>query len=147
MLFQVLETCPDGWHYLRSPSGWMTGETMREYGVKLHGALVKKGLLDKEGSGQKVFLFLDGYSAHMDIDFSKFCEDHGIILICLMANATHVMQPVDVGINAPLKHYWQREIQKHKLQTGEKITKLTIGPKLSAAFQMISPVTVKNAFR
>lgn len=145
--FQVLETCPEGWHYLRSPSGWMTGETMRDYGVKLHEALVKKGLLDREGSQQKVFLFVDGYSAHLDVEFSQFCEERGIILICLLANATHVLQPVDVGINAPLKHYWQKEIQKHKLLTGERITKHTIGPKLAAAFENVSPTTVKNSFR
>lgn len=145
--FKVLDTCPEGWSYLRSESGWMTGSTMLEYGKKLHSALVKKGTLDQSGAGQSVFLFVDGYSAHLDIEFSKFCEDNGIILICLMANATHVIQPVDVGINAPLKHYWVKELQKHKLETGEKITKHTLGPKLSEAFEMISAQTVKNAFR
>lgn len=120
---------------------------MLEYGKALHRALVDKGLLNEEGDGQKVFLFLDGYSAHLDVEFSQFCESHGIVLICLMANATHVLQPVDVGINAPLKHYWARELQKHKLSTGERITKYTIGPKLSDAFKSVTPQTIKNAFR
>lgn len=142
-----METCPEGWSYLRSDSGWMTGTTMVEYGHKLHAALVARGSLDSVGASQKVFLFVDGYSAHLNLDFSKFCEDHGIILICLLANATHVVQPVDVGINAPLKHYWARELQKHKLQTGERITKLTLGPKLANAFEKITAETVKNAFR
>jgi len=146
-LLKVMDTCPKGWSYIRTESGWFTGEAMLEYGQILHRDLVQKGLLDEEGNGQKVILFLDGYSAHLDVTFSKFCEDHGIILVCLLANSTHVLQPVDVGINAPLKHCWAKELQNHKLDSGERITKMNVGSKLAAAFSRITQSTIKNAFK
>jgi hypothetical protein len=142
-----MESRPVGWEYLRSDSGWMTGTTMLEYGKFLHRTLVQKGLLDETGSGQKVLLFLDGYSAHMDLSFSEFCEDHGIVLICFIPNATHLLQPVDLGINAPLKKYWSKALQLHKLKSGERITKYNIGSKLFEAFGQITELSVKNAFK
>jgi hypothetical protein len=142
-----METCPEGWDYLRTDSGWMTGSAMLEYAKIFHRDLVQQGLLDVEGDRQKVILYLDGYSAHLDCDFSEFCDAHGIILFCLLANATHLLQPVDVGINAPLKAYWAKELQRHKLTSGERITKLNVGAKLAAAFAQIKPETIRNSFR
>jgi hypothetical protein len=125
----------------------MTGESMVEYVKIFHKCMVSKDLLDKEGNNQKVVLYLDGYSAHLDVDVSQFCEDHGIILLCLPANATHLLQPVDVGINAPLKKFWCRELQNHKMASGGRINKYNIGSKLEPAFQRVTKSTIVNSFR
>jgi len=125
----------------------MTGSSMLEYARILHRDLVQKGLLDKEGAAQKVVLFLDSYPAHLEIEFSKFCEEHGIILICLLENANHILQPIEAVMSAILKQHCDKEFQDHKLSCGESVNKLNIGSKLDAALKKISSTIIQYAFR
>jgi hypothetical protein len=143
----VLDTKPEGWEYIRSESGWMNGPALLVWARLFHKVLVRQDKLDQEGNRQKVILFLDGYSAHLDAAFSSFCEEHGIVLFCLIANSTHILQPVDVGISAPLKRYWCKAVQSHKLSSSDRVTKHNVGDKLREAFSRVSSETIKNAFR
>ena len=45
-----------------------------------------------------VILFVKGYVSHFNLQTSQFCEENGIILVVLYANATHILQFV-IGIN------------------------------------------------
>lgn len=47
-------------------------------------------------------LFLDGHSSHITRQVINFCEDNKIILLCLPAHSTHILQPLDVGVFGPL---------------------------------------------
>lgn len=56
---------------------------------------------------QPVAVFLDGYVSHLSLPVCEFCNKNGIILITLPRNATHILQPMDVGIFGPLKKLWK----------------------------------------
>ena len=62
-----------------------------------------------------VILFFDGHTSHVGEDSVVSCHENNIILYCLLANATHLIQPMDVGFFSPFKDMftdsvleWQR---------------------------------------
>lgn len=54
---------------------------------------------------------------------NEFCKNEKIILISLPANATHMMQPLDVALFAPLKKKWKKYLKKYKLELLKDVTK------------------------
>ena len=50
-------------------------------------------------------LLLDGYGAHHTYPFLKFCKAHNIIPFGFPPHTTHLLQPLDVAVFQPLKHY------------------------------------------
>ena len=53
-------------------------------------------------------LLLDGYGSHCTYKFLDHCEKHNIVLFCLPPHATHLLQPLDVVVFQPYKH-WHAE--------------------------------------
>lgn len=52
---------------------------------------------------------------------SEFCKDNGIILVALHANATHILQPMDVAIFHPLKVKWLKAVQQWRFENNDAI--------------------------
>lgn len=50
-------------------------------------------------------LLLDGHGSHCTRDFITFCDEKNIIPFCLPAHTTHLIQPLDVVVFQPLKHF------------------------------------------
>jgi len=64
-------------------------------------------------------LLLDGHSAHVgNYDYINDAINHNIHLICLPSHATHVLQPLDVGIFGPLSTYYKQELEDRVRQLG-----------------------------
>lgn len=47
-------------------------------------------------------LILDGHASHISTAAIEFCIRQKIILLCLPAHTTHILQPLDVGVFGPL---------------------------------------------
>lgn len=56
-------------------------------------------------------MLLDGHSSHCTLEFIQFCDDHLIIPFCLPSHSTHLLQPLDVRIFQPYKHYHTQAIE------------------------------------
>lgn len=127
----------------RSKKGWMTSETFFSY--------VSNTLLPylKNKSIQLPILYiLDGHKSHLTYNLSKFCSDNGIFLYALLPNATHILQPADVSLFAPLKSKWKKVVSEWKKSNNNKIVnKATFPLLLENAVQEIVADTVKNGFR
>ncbi|KAJ8884996.1 hypothetical protein PR048_011192 [Dryococelus australis] len=88
----LVASLPTQWGFGKSPNGWMTGEVLYEFMKNIfHPWLFKQNI------SLPVVLFVDGHSSHLILHTSKFCDEHGIILVALLPNATHILQPMDVG--------------------------------------------------
>ena len=46
---------------------------------------------------------MDGHSSHMTANFIAFCMEYLIDLLILPPHISHLLQPLDVGVFAPLK--------------------------------------------
>ncbi len=70
-------------------------------------------------------MILDGHDSHKSYDFITFCEQHGIILLCLPPHSTHLVQPLDVGVFSPLKTAYCNEIDVLSRARRDNINKKT----------------------
>ena len=64
-------------------------------------------------------LLMDGYGSHHTIEFIDYCEKNKIIPFGLPAHTTHLLQPLDVVVFQPLKH-WHAEAVKNAMATGDE---------------------------
>lgn len=69
-------------------------------------------------------LLMDGYGSHHTKEFLEYCEEKRIIPLALPSHTTHLLQPLDVCVFQPLKH-WHAEAVNDAVQMGdETFTKL-----------------------
>ncbi|XP_039302911.1 uncharacterized protein LOC120357158 [Solenopsis invicta] len=101
-----LAKAPPGWGIGKSENGWMTYIAFYEYFAN-----VFNKYLQDENIKTPVIVFLDGHISHMSYCLSSFCKQQQIILCCLPPNATHILQPLDVAVFAPLKKHWQKFVK------------------------------------
>jgi DDE superfamily endonuclease len=67
--------------------------------------------------GQHCLLLMDGHGSHLTYDFIVKCYEYGIIPFCLPPHTTHILQPLDVCVFLPYKH-WHQVVLLRKVQEG-----------------------------
>ncbi|KAJ3615977.1 hypothetical protein MTP99_005568 [Tenebrio molitor] len=127
----VIDAAPPHWGIGKSDSGWMQSENFYEYFANVfHPFLVKSNIQ------RPVVMFLDGHGSHLSLALSAFCRENQIILVCLPANATHIMQPLDVAFFYPLKQKWKTFTRKWMYDhDGFTITKKDVPGALNTIMQ------------
>jgi hypothetical protein len=86
-----------GYHICTSENGW----TDNELGL----AYLEKHFEPQSSQHQKGeyrILIVDGHDSHLTTDALRFCIEKKIILLCLPPHATHMLQPLDVGVFGPV---------------------------------------------
>ncbi|KAJ3453677.1 hypothetical protein MRS44_017924 [Fusarium solani] len=66
---------------------------------------------------EKRVILLDGCESHFTKELYVYCEQHNIDLFPFPAHLTHFMQPLDVGVFSPYKH-WQQHILYREISDG-----------------------------
>ena len=64
-----------------------------------------------ERQGQYRLLIFDGHASHVSTAAVDFCLRNDIILLCLPPHSTHVLQPLDIGLFAPLATAYKANIR------------------------------------
>jgi hypothetical protein len=59
-----------------------------------------------------VCVLISFFRAHFDLEFLFKCKEHNIMFIPLPKNATHILQPLDVGFFSEFKREWSRVVQE-----------------------------------
>lgn len=76
---------------------------------------------------------MDGYRCHYSYELVEAASALGVLLVCLPANATHLLQPLDVSVFSALKRQIRSRVHSHMLATGSvnfsKADAITIGSK------------------
>ena len=80
--------------------------------------------LKNKARGAKRLLLLDGYGSHHTREFIRFCDNNGIIPFGLPPHTTHYLQPLDVVVFQPLKHYHAKAVDIVVREGCTNITKL-----------------------
>ena len=73
----------------------------------------------KRQQGAWRLLLMDGHGSHHTYEFLKFCEDHKIKAVGMPPHTTHLLQPLDVCVFQPLKH-WHSEAVNEAVQNGDE---------------------------
>ncbi|XP_033220991.1 uncharacterized protein LOC117175391 [Belonocnema kinseyi] len=138
----VMQGVPENFAVGRSPSSWMISATFYEYIADVfYQRLVRKQ------EEFPVLLVFDGHKSHINLELHEFCVEKRILLICLPPNATHILQPCNVGIFRPLNVEWRKVVRNHQARSIQSITKVNFAPLFHEAFNKASKVeTIQNAF-
>lgn len=100
---RIQESLPNGYSAGFSDNGWMTAKNFFEYVTNIfYSWLIRNNI------AFPIILFVDGHSSHITLPLSEFCKEKQIVLIALKANATHILQPLDVAFFRTFKSSWQQ---------------------------------------
>ena len=94
---------PD-WHFYCSNNGWTTNAL----GV-LWLTTVFLPETQPKNSDQWRLLLLDGHGSHESVDFMYEAWINKVYLLYLPTHTSYVLQPLDVSLFSPLKHYYRQE--------------------------------------
>ena len=91
---------------------------------------------------------MDNHGSHHSMEFIQFCWNHDIIPFGLPANLTHLLQPLDVVVFQPLKHYHAQALDFLVRDGITQITKLEfLGFIQQIRKQAFKESTIRSAFR
>ena len=99
-----------------SPSGYMDDELGFDFISKHFDRYTTPAIdltTDSEVTPPKAYrmLIVDGHSSHITWPVVEYALDHQIILYCLPAHSTHLMQPLDVACFGPLARAYRSALQ------------------------------------
>ena len=93
-------------------------------------------------------LLLDGHITHHKADFILQCHDNHIVPFAFPSHLTHVLQPLDVGVFRPWKHYHHKAIHNALHSLDMKYTISSFFPDLSSIReQTFQSHTIQNVFK
>jgi len=86
------------WRFSTSNSGWSSDSHGHEWLT----AVSERSTRPLDPHTRQV-LVADGHSSHITARVVAFCMEHAIDLLILPPHCSHILQPLDVGMFAPLK--------------------------------------------
>lgn len=141
--YSIVQNVPKDWSIRKSDTGWMKAETYFEYIAN-----VFEPWLTKNNIERPVILYADGHSSHFTYNVAEFCMEHEIELLALYPNATHILQPLDVGFFRVLKNSWKKVVGNWRLENQLKLRREDFGPLLKKAIDVLNiPELMESAFR
>jgi hypothetical protein len=90
-------------YFTSSPNGWVSDELGYSW---LTGLFEKETAVKAKRSWR--LLFVDGHGSHVNMKFLNWCERHRILTAIYPPQSTHRLQPLDVGVFAPLAHHYSQ---------------------------------------
>jgi hypothetical protein len=90
--------------------------------------------------GKYRMIIFDGHESHLTDEFTYYCWEHNIIPFRLPAHSTHLLQPLDIGVFQPFKHWHQVFLHTEVRYGALEFSKVDF----LAAFQKIHNKTFKK---
>lgn len=157
---------PDGWDITHNPKHWSNEETMIQYFVNVlkpykDSVVAELGLPE----GQHMVALFDVFRGQWTEKCKTWLKDHHIIPVQVPPNCTDKLQPMDIGINRPIKDKmkgefiaWYSEKVKAQLDRGVDANAVKVSLLISIikpqaaqwfmnAFDCVGADTVKMSFR
>lgn len=98
--------------------------------------------------GAKRLLIVDGHGSHHTAQFIQYCDDNNIIPFGMPSNLTHLLQPLDVCIFQPYKHYHGLALDRLVRDGAVQISKIEFLSIIEdIRNQAFKEATIKSAFR
>lgn len=116
-----LQQFTDNADFYSSPTGWITSDVFGKWAVNFaHWVRRWKTGLEPARRQRRVLLLMDGHTSRRNVDAINYLWAHGIDVLTFPGHCTHVMQPFDVAVAAPLKAALRKNIEKiqRKMATG-----------------------------
>ncbi|KJZ69712.1 hypothetical protein HIM_10906 [Hirsutella minnesotensis 3608] len=93
------------WHFTATKNAWTSDQTAVEW---LEKVFIPR--TEPSSPNERRLLVLDGHGSHETVDFMYLCYQHKIHLLYLPPHTSHVLQPLDLSVFSPLKHYYRKQV-------------------------------------
>ena len=139
---------PEGVHYSCQPKAWMDERCCLEWVQK-----VLKPWADSAPEDIVPLLLLDSYKCHLQASVHNAIEECGVHLEYIPGGCTSLCQPVDIGINKPLKNrirsMWEQYMLEEGLQedTTKPPSRQTVAQWCTTALKELDGDLVRNSWR
>ena len=130
----ILNGAPLGSAVAMQENGYFTKELLAQ--------VISHILKYTENILKPLLLIIDGSKTHLDVKALELASEKGIEILCLPANTTHRLQPLDVSVFGPLNAYWQQACSRFRLDRGFGISKYDCTSVFSQPWQ--EATSVKN---
>ncbi|KJZ68123.1 hypothetical protein HIM_12484 [Hirsutella minnesotensis 3608] len=102
----------------------------------------------KSSKSSRRLLLLDGHGSHHTRQFIQYCDEKGIIPFGMPPKLTHVLQPLDIVVFQPLKHYHAKALDVMVRDGLFNITKLEFLSCIQdVRLKAFKKDTIRSAFR
>jgi hypothetical protein len=133
---------PPDWVLEVSPNGWTNNQLALAW-LEHFDTHTKRHTV-----GGYRLLIIDGHESHCSVDFQDLCKEKNIILLCMPAHSSHLLQPLDVACFSPLKRKYGDVISGLARNRTSYISKETFLPAFKTAFeQSITKENIQAGFR
>ena len=102
---------PDNWHITHSPRHWSTEETMIQYIDEIILPYVKRQR-DAFDDTTAALVIMDNFKGQITDSVNSLLESNNIQVALLPANATDLLQPMDIAVNKPAKDFLKRRFEQ-----------------------------------
>ena len=107
---------PLGTRFDTTKSGWFDASTFSRWFFEI---------LISQLSGDGPFAVIaDNWGSHFNVTVIKTCREKNIRFITLPSNSTHLFQPLDVAVFAPMKQVWRSVLEEWRRESRSKGTLL-----------------------
>jgi hypothetical protein len=89
-------------HWAGTGEGWVTAGIFAQWIEKVFVPYVQE---KRDGEDKPALLFLDGHSSHATSEAIELLLKHNIHAVTIPAHTSHVLQPLDRGVNALSKRF------------------------------------------
>ena len=136
------DNIPPDWTFGVSDNGWTTNKLGLDWLRHFDKHTKKRNV------GGYRLLILDDHESHDSLEFTTYCKENNIVILCMPAHSSHLLQPLDVGVFSPLKKAYGRQVEKLMRNRINHITKLEFLPIFRAAyFEAITESNARGGFR
>jgi hypothetical protein len=105
----VPDHAPPDWSFTTSKSGWTSDSHGYQWLTEVFEPWSRRRLPDPAA---RRMLIMDGHSSHVTARVISFCMQNAIDLLIMPPHCSHVLQPLDVSVFAPLKRALGKETDK-----------------------------------
>ena len=133
---------PDDWRFEVSGKEWISDEISLRWLEKLFIPSTSSRI-----KGKYRLLILDGHGSHLTPKLDEICEKNDIIAIYMPSHSSHLLQPLDIGCFAVLKHSYGRLIESKmrvRINHIDKLDFLEAYP--STRIEAFKSENIKNSF-
>lgn len=105
----IPDHAPPGWSYTTRKSDWTSGSHGYQWLTEVFEPWSRRRLPNPTA---RPMLIMDGHSSHVTAKGISFCMQNAIDLLIMPPHCSHVLQPLDVSVFAPLKRALGKETDK-----------------------------------
>jgi hypothetical protein len=107
---QDVDTAKDYVSFGASPNGWTSNEIAIDWMKRVFDKHTKQKA--RNGRDWRL-LIMDGHGSHVTVELLDWCHNNHIIVAVYPPHSTHRLQPLDVGLFAPLAVRYGQQLDQH----------------------------------